>query len=250
MKLATYITSYLIYPPQISKDQIRGVSGALVHQLFIDEPIPYNKLAELTFEEEFEGLEVPEYSVIKMSKRKYIDDFFNEGLLQIGTFRSFQRYDDPEIGDKSEGSIIIVGQNSKQTAFAEIGSGFNNYVFCCFDGEPNQKVIRKFGYDDYFEIKDVNGFAKAIQNSLNAKSSMKSKCIYKGDKVLVGKTDKDFDFNIISSKLNNLVNKTKYFIKTEEYEHQNEFRFLWEVETDVNDPIIIKCPEAIKFCRR
>lgn len=247
---STYITSYLVYPPNLPDQHIRAISGVLINSLFIDQPVPFDKFADVTYENEFLGKQVPENKIIKLSKTKYIDDFFENGKLQLGTFKYYRKFDNPEIGDRNEGAFIVVGENSKNTAFAEIGSGFENYVFCCYDGEPNPQVIEKFGYDDYFEITDFNGFSEAIKKSISATKSYSSKCIYKKHKVLVGKTPDDFNFSVLSGKLKELVNETKYFLKTNEFNHQNEFRFTWEMTEDVDEPIIIECKEAVQFCKR
>lgn len=246
---STYISTYLVYPPNLPDEPIKAISGALINKLFLDKPIPYDKFADITYEEEFEGLEVPQSKIIKMSKKEYIDDFFENGNLLIGTLESFHN-DSPEIGDNSEGSFIVVGKNTTQTAFAEIGSGFNNYVFCCYDGEPDQEIIDKFGYNDYLEIIDVKGFSEAISKSLKANRSYRSKCLYKKDKVLVGSTPDNFNFYEMSGRLKELVNETKYFLKTSNYKHQQEYRFLWELDNDIKAPLIINCKEAIKYCKR
>lgn len=69
-------------------------------------------------------------------------------------------------------------------------------------------------------------------------------------KVLVGKADENFNLNKISGELINLVNYSKYFLKTSNFQPQKEYRFLWTVPHDLDDKLIIKCPEAIQFCRR
>lgn len=247
---STFISSYLLYPPNLPDKYIRAISGALINDLFIDQPIPYEKYGDMTYEEEFLKKRVPENKIIKMSKTEYIDDFFKNGKLQLGTFEYYIQFNNPEIGDKSEGSFLIVGENLNNTAFAEIASGFENYVFCCYDGEPSQEIIEKFGYNDYFEIMDFDGFSEAIKKSIYAENAYYSKCIYKKHKVLIGKTTNDFNFHVVSEKLKELVNETKYFLKTNDFSHQNEFRFTWEMKEDVVVPIIIECKEAVKYCRR
>ena len=74
-----------------------------------------------------------------MSKSEHIENFFEYGRIQLGSFLYYRKFDNEEIGDNSEGAVIVVGRNSLQTAFAEIGSGFNNYVFCCYDGLPKKQ---------------------------------------------------------------------------------------------------------------
>lgn len=241
--MSFYLSTYLVYPNEVvTDDYLTGIPGYLIYDR--------REHADITFESEFEGMEKPLGKLVKMTKKKYADKFFEEGKLQLGTLEYFRAVGNPEIGDKTEGSLIIVGQSEIQTAFAEIGSGFDNYVFCCYDGEPNKKVIENFRYDDYFIITDPEGFAESIAKRLNVLNKIYSKCIYKKDKVLIGKTPKDFDFNTISQRLNDLVGKAKYFIKTENYKEQNEYRFMWQMNIDVKEPLIINCPEALNYCKR
>jgi hypothetical protein len=243
MEKAKYISGLIVYPNNVvTEDYLKGVPGYLL----------YNKetYVDLTYESEFNGLKEPKSQLIKMSKKEYIDAFFEHGTLKLGTLEYYRTIDDPEQGDNSEGSIIIIGQNSTNTAFAKIGSGFNNYVFCCYDGSPNNEVIEKFGYDDYFIIENPKEFAESIRQLIEANRVIRSQCIYKKDKVLFGKTSDHFDFNVLSEKLATLVDETQYFIKTDKYEHQQEYRFIWGLENNVSEPLIIKCPEAIQFCKR
>lgn len=195
----------------------------------------------------------PKGRVIKMAKKEHIDSFFNEGILQLGTFKYYKRMENSEIGDSSEGDYIVVGRHPFSTRILEMEGGLNNYVFCCYDGEPEPEIIERFGYDDCFEITDLEGFSNAIEKSLDAVKSYKSKCLYKKDKVLIGNLPLDYDFNavLIDIKLD-MYNEAKYFIKFPIYEHQNEFRFIWQMQNneEVEEPLIIHCPEAIEYCRR
>ena len=243
MKKASYISTYIIYPNNVvTEDYLKGVSGHLIYNR--------KKHADITYETEFDNLNIPKGKIIKMSHKKWIDKFFETGSLRLGTLDYFRSLDDPEKGDIKEGSTILVGQGKAHTAFVEITSGFNNYVFCCYDGEANLEVIKRFDYDDYFIITDPVGFAKVISEKIKSVNSYQSRCLYKRDKVLVGKAPDNFDFNVISTRLSELVSQTKYFIKTENYKHQNEFRFIWETKSDVKEPLDIKCPEALSFCKR
>ncbi len=146
LMISTYITSYILYP-FISEPQIQAVAGALLHRLFIDKPIPADKVAELVYEEEILLNVIPDQSIIKMAKAEHVNAFFTTGALFLGNFAYYNAFDHEEIGDAAEGSFILVGRNPETTALVEIGGGFENHLFCCYAGEADKDCMRRFGYD-------------------------------------------------------------------------------------------------------
>lgn len=248
--MKTLISDFLLYPPNLPDQHIRALTGALINRLFLDQPIPYDKFADITYESEFDGLESPSSSIIKMTKKEHLDSFFKHGTLQLGTFEYYRNHENNEVKDIEEGSTILVGSNSKNTAVVTITGGFDHYTFCCFDGEPDKKLIQKFEYDSYFEIVDPVGFQQAISDKLNAVFSMRSRCVYKNDKVLVSQISEEFNFGVLSAHMATLGDYSKFYIKNRRFEHQNEFRFTWKLPNDIKEPIIMDFPEAVKFCRK
>ena len=181
----TYLGHYFVFPNNvITEKHLKGIPGNIIHGV-------KNKYADLTYEQEFDGLVDPNSQVIKMSKKKYIDSFFESGFIQLGTISYYRSLAHSEQGDGNEGSIFVIGRGEEETGFAQIKSG-----------------------------------------------------------LLIGDVPKGFNFNVLSSKLKNMVAKTKYFIKTKDYEHQKEYRFIWETDADLTKPLVIQCPEAVKYCRR
>ncbi|MDT0645014.1 hypothetical protein RM553_19435 [Zunongwangia sp. F363] len=249
MRNSIYISEVIQYGPNLKEDEILGICENISHYYNLKSFKKTDSIKKIAYENEFENLNKGNERIIKMSKSKYIDDFFKNGSLQLGTFKYYQQFDNPEIGDKTEGSFVVVGQNSKSTTFAVVGGGFNNYMFCAYNGAPNPEVINKFGYDDYFEITNIQGFRDAIARKLEATNILSSNCLYRQFKVLVGQTDENFNLQELSNAYN-LVNNSKYFIKTTDFDHQNEYRILWNLPTDLEDKLIIKCPEAIQYCKR
>jgi hypothetical protein len=248
--MKTLISDYLLYPPNLPDEHIIALTGAIKNKLFLDKPIPNEKFADITYENEFNALANPNKKIIKMSKKEHVDLFFKKGTLQLGTFEYYRNHENEEVMDIEEGSTILVGLNSKNTAIVTITGGFDHYVFCCFDGEADPEIIKKFNYDSYFEIINPEGFQQAISKKLMATYSMKSRCLYKSDKVLVSQVSEEFNFGVLSSHMETLGDVSKFFIKDKRFQHQNEFRFTWKLQNDINKPIIMDFPEAIEFCKR
>jgi len=243
MQKSASISEIIRFGPNLSIDTLEGICGNMATNRNIQ--------ADLTFESEFDGIQNPINKIVKMSKKKYVDDFFNEGKLQLGTFRYFQTMENDEARDPEEGNAVLAARNSHMTLFGHIGSGFNHYVFCTFDGDPSDDVIRQFGYDDSYEIVNVNGFTEAVSKTINARNSQRSRCLYKQHKALVSQLKEDYIFNVLSADLSSvLADKVQYFIKHKRFAHQQEYRFMWEVEEDKTKPLEIICPEAVQYCKR
>lgn len=249
MKRASYISTYLLYN-RIDDVGIRAVTGALIHGLYIDQPIPREKYADVVREEDVPLNAPPGDPVVKLSREEHVESFFRDGTLRLGNFSYYNAFDHEEIGDTAEGSFILVGKRPSEVAIVEIGGGFNYYVFCCYAGEVSDACRRRFGYDSGFRIIDVEGFAAAVGENIGAQDYWFSRCVYSRHKVLIAESEDDFDFNTVSARLLDLASEAKYFVKPDAYSHQSEFRFVWRMPSDVDVPIDIRCPVAVKYCRR
>lgn len=243
MPPSAHISEILQYGPNLSMEYLTGITGNMATHKNIH--------ADLTFENEFDVLQNPLNKIVKMSMREHVDSFFNDGKLKLGTLRYFQTMENDEARDPEEGLAVLAARNASMTLFGRIASGFNHYVFCAFDGNPTNDIIERFGYDDAFEIVDAVGFSDVVSKALNARQSQRSKCLYKRHKALVSRLREDYVFNGISAELSSdLADKVQYFIKHARFKHQQEYRFMWEVEEDKTEPLILTCPDAVQYCKR
>lgn len=247
--MSVNISTYLIYPT-LDELEISKISGALVNNLFIDIPIPQNKYADITYSKEIKLNLKPEKQIIKMTKQEYVDEFFETGAIQLGCFNTYKNATNLQVKDELEGSFILVGTDIKNTYFLELAGGFNYYVFCTSLGEYDSACAEKFEYNSGYVITNPHSFALEIQKKLNAKSYNFAECKYAKDKVILEKIEKTYNPNELSAKSINMIKQGKYFIKPQKYLQQKEFRFIWEVNKDINDYKKIYCPESIKYCKR
>jgi len=246
-----HLASVVRYKRLLGHEQIRHVAGALVHGRMLDEPLGADLLAELTYQEQVQLNQVPDLTIAKLARSEHVETFFATGQLRLGTFKYFAAFEHAEVGDKTEGSVLSVGQGPRSTVFADIAGGFDNYVFCCYAGGVDTADVRaRFGYDAGYEIKSVPDFSAAISKTLNATSKSYGLCVYRRHKVLVSVGPERLIKSEISAKLLELVGRAKYFIKPDIYSHQSEFRFVWQAASDVEAPLDILCPEAASSCRR
>jgi hypothetical protein len=185
-----------------------------------------------------------------MSLKRDVDRFFETGSIKLGTFKYYREFENKEIGDRREGAGLLVNRVKNGTLFSTYQEGHHHYVFCTYDGEPNPKVVSEFGYDDAYEIFDIENFNKAIEKVIDAEESVHSNCLYRKMKVAVSDLNLDITINGISRQVIDTIGPVKYFIKTVDFNHQKEYRFLWKKTGIQDDFRIIKCPEAVQYCRR
>ena len=53
---------------------------------------------------------------------------------------------------------------------------------------------------------------------------------------------------IMKEELTQITLGVEMFMKHKKYEHQQEHRLLWFSEIQIDNGIVINCPEAIKYC--
>lgn len=59
------------------------------------------------------------------------------------------------------------------------------------------------------------------------------------------KFDADLEFK---NQLRISIGEQTLFLKREKYSYLNEYRIIWFSDNPVIDSIIVKCPDAIKYC--
>lgn len=250
MNSPMHLYKYYEYPSDIHFLKIRSICGSILHNLPVNEPAPLELHPNIIGESTVKLMHIPSSPIIKMARKEHVDLFFNRGVIRLGSFQYFNQYDHKEIGDTQEGRTIVIGKSLRRTIIADCAGGFDRYIFCCYTGLPDEKCIKKFGYDDAFIITDPVKFAEVISQKLNSLKYEYAKCVYNPSKVMIGIIPQDYPSNIISHHLLRIAGTAKYYLKPDNYSHQCEFRFTWEMPSSVASYIDIECPEALEFCIR
>ena len=64
--------------------------------------------------------------MIKLGNKKYIDQFFQAGSLQLSSFTYYNAFDHPEIGDVEEGMVTLVAKTPFGVMAGKYGSGYKH----------------------------------------------------------------------------------------------------------------------------
>lgn len=193
----------------------------------------------------------------------FIDQFFETGQLMISCFKQYKSYKDNELGDSSEGLTANFGFTENQKTIVTVtGVGFNTYCFCT-STLLDSNIKTAFKRNSVFRIKDPINFMIEIGRTIpRVTNGLSGNCIYLNNKMIKRhipaieindfKTagDENISFEKMMSATEPMHGPEQFFIKKMSYQHQCEYRMLWNTDREVNDKLVLNCPEAVKYCER
>lgn len=230
--------------------EIRQVAGWMAFGTNEDGTVPPSNFIDPINNRLIKTNSVPTEPIVKMTKKTYVEDFFDKGILQLGTIESFSQFEQVAIGDPEEGNIVLIGQRDKFTAFGSYGGDFDKYLFCTHMGIPQDALLTAFEYDSGFEIVDPEAFLIAIRDAIGAKTAEYAECIYANNKALIGRINEDYRADILDHQVIEMLGSARCYIKPNKFAYQKELRFVWTAQSDVSSPILIECPDAVQYCRK
>jgi hypothetical protein len=195
-----------------------------------------------------------------LDKKQWLDNFFSDGEIVLSCLSKFRNYPDEIRGDKEEGDAMIWFENDRGDTHAfKYESGLNSYILCT-TLELTDKVIKDFNAVGAIKIHNPTYFAAEIMQALaGCQHGIEGQCVYDDSRVYRGYSDKMKEILSSDNYLNhpslrnelmNAACERELFLKLKKYESQNEYRMFWIVDQPVDSNLVIKCPEAIRFCER
>lgn len=198
--------------------------------------------------------------LVRYLDKKYVDLFFEKGLLRIPSFKKFRNDYDIERGDVFEGrtAMQIQAPNSEHSIIGI--NGQKAFILCCSTIEDTN-MQATFNTKSGFRVINPTAFAHTISRYINGFiAGMEGLCCYR-ENLLINKetgitirSPEDFsDPEEYSKYYDHFVGtqiKESFFLKKLKYAHQGEYRFIWFAEGLEEEYIDIICPEAIKYCQR
>ena len=191
----------------------------------------------------------------------WMDNFFETGEIMISCFNKFKNYEDEMQGDKNEGHGVIGGTDKKGNVNAVIyESGLNAYIMSTTN-ELNDKVKKGFNGKCAIQINNPTLFGLELSKKLPfVDKGLEGHCNYAKSRVhfLDNEIENNKLFQNLDFKNNPYSNELlqqitlgmELFLKLDKYKHQKEYRLIWFSSPNVNDSIVVKCPEAIHLCQK
>lgn len=204
--------------------------------------------AELTSASDIHIGAVPRNKIVRMLPIEWVNHFFDTGNLLLGSYAHFRLVEDYARGDTTEGKFLVVNRSGVWTGFYDATAGFNHRVLCCTLGDPTDALLAEFNADSGFTIHDPVGFSEAMRDAIGAGTGHFGQCVYPRHKVIVAQAPEDHDFGTLDHNAVEMVGLAKYFVKPPRFAPQQEFRFCWEMQDQIDDSKPFHCPAALKFC--
>lgn len=225
-------------------------------ELLISGKMPYREMYKLNgriWNQKF----IPVFRLL--SKVEYVDTFFETGELLISTLARMKEYDNPIQGDSGEGSGQYITEDEKGTVHIIGYDTFENSYVLCTTTQLNDRIVDDFNAVGAIKINDPTQFGAAIMKRIpNSIAGGEGFCDYvdyrstwfrKGTKgntaILKFAQDKKYAHHLVE-----LSSGMEAFKKPLEYEYQKEYRFIWGIDRNDPDPMVVTCPEAIEYCER
>lgn len=201
--------------------------------------------------------------VYRYMEQKFIDEFFSSGRLLLSSFQQFAKHTDEQRKDSHEGANILTGLGANHTISAVTQHGHRSLIFCT-STRADEELMRDFGADGYFRIKDSTQFGAAVASCLvGFQSGLEGFCIYKDSRIIerdIGKFslddlkdnphDQNLSMDRVFAATAQIGGPDVYLVKLRKFSAQNEYRFVWDVPYDVAETVFVECPEAVKFCEK
>lgn len=199
--------------------------------------------------------------VYRYEDQKWIDEFFASGRLRLSTFAKFASYPDEIRGDPNEGRALCYGETGDgHEIFVVQGQGTNAAVFCCSQ-RLTHELRQAFGRNSAFRIVNTVGFAWEIARQLPGfQHGLEGACIYRARKEInrnfnldMGKykrPDGTIDMQMVIDAGNALGGPELLLLKRKQYENQQEYRLLWNLDAIGTEYIDVIAPRARQHCRQ
>ncbi len=199
---------------------------------------------------------------------QYVDLFFTMGILRISSFEHFANHPDESRLDNQEGFAQLIGNCDDSNTKVGIGFGVGSNSFTlCTSLIKSKELASKFKVDSCIKINNINGFIISVAEALlankyNVIGGLHGPCRYV-DKREISSTikqddidkinikDNTMNFNALFELSSKIANTDIYFLKTNSYAMEHEYRIIWTI----NNRSIPKClnlyvPNAVQFCEK
>jgi Protein of unknown function (DUF2971) len=203
-------------------------------------------------------------AVYRYENQKWIDEFFETGRMRLSTFAKFATYPDEARRDRNEGKGICYGEtHDGKSIFIAQAQGMNAAVLCC-SHRLDHKLRESFERDSAFQIMNTVRFGVEIARQLPGfRHGWEGSCIYRHDRnepqikrdididiEKYQRPDKTIDMQFAIDAGQALGGAELVLLKRKQYEGQQEYRILWELDTVRGEFIDVVAPNARQFCRK
>jgi hypothetical protein len=194
--------------------------------------------------------------VFKHMRKEHADALCECGELGLGPLNYYTTIENEHIGDKHEGLFVTYAEGARHCVASVSGAGSHVLLYCTTT-DPNAQL----GYDACVEISQPELFSQLVASGVvrhfrrrnELARAEHSKCVYQHTRIISGRlrgfSEALIQLGELSVDTIDVLSDKKYLIKESTHRKASD-RFAFIMRTDVPNYTVIKCPEAVKFCRR
>lgn len=207
--------------------------------------------------------------VYRYMDKKFVDLFFDEGILRISSYNRFRTYPDEVRGDPNEAKGTYSTKTKEGNRFNVMTAGGSSEYMLSASLFENDILKNEFKVDTLIKITDPINFFAAISNAIvGFHQGFIGFCNYQ-DIGIVEKKVEDFSIKEFENENGELMigneamhkrmeqmvgsNIDLFFLKRKKYQSQVEFRFVWQINSQyypIHEYIDVNCKEALQYCEK
>lgn len=195
--------------------------------------------------------------VYRYLEREFVEQFFDTGEIMLSSFSRFSSHADEQRKDEYEGRNVIFIEGDECTAVYDVGFEKGVYVMSTTAIEQGSTFLESTKYNAAIKIFDTVNFAMHIANALpDFYAGVEGYCIYQK---YIKRLNNNLTFGDLKASnsshekrmavLQESNTNPGYFRKDPKYSEQLEYRFVWGVEGNTEETIVVKAPDARQFCK-
>lgn len=196
--------------------------------------------------------------VFRYMESKFIKEFFENCTLRLSSFAQFQKHKDEQRLDFREGESSFVNiseEKGGQTIFSNTSHRAHAYILSTSLSLDIQ-LVEKFSCDAVLKIRNPYQFCQLISKCIPGfRTALCGPCYYMKMRLFetnMGYLEKEWieqNKKAFNEKALQHIGFRPFFIKSSEFSHQCEYRFVWITNEKTSDYIDICVPEARRICR-
>jgi len=203
--------------------------------------------------------------VYRYLPERYIDQFFESGIIRLSTFARFATYLDEQGGDDQEGKGVLYIEGDQRSAMYSATFGSDAYILCGSTTLSQAQLDRWRIWKEpsaVLEIRNTTAFGMTIGRQLAGwRVGCEGLCEY-GDRAIdrhdtsVDRLVEEMQATGSGPTLDELfqiltVHGAAFcFRKRPQFQGESEYRWIWLVDRSVSDPIEVTCLEARQYCTK
>ncbi len=197
-----------------------------------------------------------------LPKPEHVDDFFNDGIIWLSSFRKFWRLEDEQRRDTAEGWVNMeIDSPNAHGAICVLNA---QQVYVLSTAVEGSDTKDSFKNNSGFRITNTWAFADRISHKIPGCIKHEQRLCSYGDSTLIQKQSpipfkppdayanpEDFAAEFDKIIASQIADSDAFFLKGARFTLDNEYRFLWWAQGEQKEDYKkICCPEATKFCER